>query len=165
MISIYTSSYGVYEDYTVWLAETSYGEGTFVVPTEEDGQRYECQVAGISGVTEPTWNDTVDETTEDGTVTWVCKDYGTKGPPLSAILDTEGHGGLPNKDVWVYNDDEADFYIHGSTDNENWRRIAVLSVPDEELQNTHTTFTTAYRYIRVATTDDGISKIEIVAGA
>jgi hypothetical protein len=57
-----------------WLAETAYALGDFVRATTYDGRRYICIDVGTTGATEPEWNITPGEETEDGTVTWLCCD-------------------------------------------------------------------------------------------
>jgi len=64
------------EDYPVWQPGTAYSVGDRVYPTGASYYLYECVVAGTSGDTEPTWDETDDGTdagkgtTTDGTVTW-----------------------------------------------------------------------------------------------
>lgn len=44
-----------------------------VCPVTENGFRYECVVAGVSGAEEPTWPTTIGDTVDDGGVTWECQ--------------------------------------------------------------------------------------------
>lgn len=63
-----------------WEAETAYtvredrdaGTGSVVSPTTENGCQFKCTTAGTSDTTEPTWDTTVGNTTEDGTVVWTA---------------------------------------------------------------------------------------------
>lgn len=56
-----------------WLASTAYALGDYVVPTTENGYRYECTTAGTSGTTEPVWPTTIGATVTDGSVVWTCR--------------------------------------------------------------------------------------------
>lgn len=53
-----------------WQANTSYEVGDIVRPSPSDGHIYRCSVAGISGGTQPTFNQTFGATTVDSGVTW-----------------------------------------------------------------------------------------------
>lgn len=53
-----------------WLANTAYSAGTFVHSLTDHLYYHECTTAGTSGSSEPTWNETVGGTTNDGTVVW-----------------------------------------------------------------------------------------------
>jgi hypothetical protein len=57
-----------------WQAEQDQVLGDFVRAISYDGRRYVCIVAGTTGETEPEWDTTVGNETEDGTVTWLCCD-------------------------------------------------------------------------------------------
>jgi hypothetical protein len=59
---------------TTWAADTPYSSGDRVVGTASMILRhFEATTAGTSGATEPTWNQTIGETTSDGTVTWTTR--------------------------------------------------------------------------------------------
>ena len=69
-------------DYPIWEAATAYTAGagsalfSFVVPTAAHTVCFECTTAGTShATTEPTWDTTVGNTTNDGTVVWTCRAY------------------------------------------------------------------------------------------
>jgi len=63
-------------DYADWEANTAYVALDFVVPTAAHTVCFECTTAGTShATTEPTWDTTVGNTTNDGTVVWTCRAY------------------------------------------------------------------------------------------
>ncbi|MBP2651353.1 MAG: hypothetical protein H6Q74_2178 [Firmicutes bacterium] len=53
-----------------WAASTTYVVGDYVRPVTETGFVYRCTVAGISGISEPSWSTSSSTTTSDGGVTW-----------------------------------------------------------------------------------------------
>ena len=57
-----------------WKAASACYNGVFVFPAgDEDGTYlYKCVSAGTTGASEPTWNETLDGDTTDGSVTWRC---------------------------------------------------------------------------------------------
>ena len=68
-------------DFADWEAATAYTAGaasalfSFVVPTAAHTVCFECTTAGTSGGTEPSWDTTVGNTTNDNTVVWTCRAY------------------------------------------------------------------------------------------
>lgn len=62
-------------DQATWQASTAYSLGVVVRPTTPNGCWYQCEVAGTSGSSEPTWPTTDQATVADGTVTWQAKRY------------------------------------------------------------------------------------------
>jgi len=58
----------------MWVAETAYVAGDTTRPPTGNGKVYECTVGGTSGVSEPPWGTTQDDTFSDGTVTWKTHD-------------------------------------------------------------------------------------------
>jgi hypothetical protein len=58
----------------IWSAEETLTLGEMRRATDYDGRRYVCIEAGTTGATEPVWDDTLGEETEDGTVIWLCCD-------------------------------------------------------------------------------------------
>ncbi|MCK5641444.1 MAG: hypothetical protein KAJ19_11630, partial [Gammaproteobacteria bacterium] len=62
-----------------WQASTAYDtdgtppELTYIYPTRPNDRAYRCISAGTSGTTEPTWPTTLNDTVNDGTVTWRCE--------------------------------------------------------------------------------------------
>lgn len=61
-----------------WQANHVYSEGDYACPTDlttaDAKSVYECTTGGTSHAsTEPTWDETVDNTTSDGTVTWTAR--------------------------------------------------------------------------------------------
>jgi hypothetical protein len=66
-----------------WAAETAYTQGAVVKPSVANGFYYECSTAGTTVTTEPTWPTTVDETVEDGTAVWTCKEISHNVPDFS----------------------------------------------------------------------------------
>ena len=61
-----------------WAATTVYterldkdaGTGSVVKPSSENGRHFKCSTPGTSGVSEPSWDTTIGNTTNDGTVVW-----------------------------------------------------------------------------------------------
>jgi len=62
-------------DQATWQASTAYSLGAVVRPTTPNGFWYQCETAGTSGSSEPTWPTTDQSTVTDGTVTWRAKRY------------------------------------------------------------------------------------------
>ena len=60
--------------YTAWAATNSYSVGNIVRATtlQASGLVFQCQVAGTSAATQPTWPTDIGSTIVDGTVTWVA---------------------------------------------------------------------------------------------
>jgi len=59
---------------TAWSASFSYSVGDIAAPTAGTaaGLAFRCTVAGTSGITEPSWNSGINNTTVDNTVTWLA---------------------------------------------------------------------------------------------
>jgi prepilin-type N-terminal cleavage/methylation domain-containing protein len=58
-----------YNVYPKWRSGTAYSNGSFVIPTNFNGHRYQC-TNGTSGNTEPTWPLNSGGTVTDSSVTW-----------------------------------------------------------------------------------------------
>lgn len=59
-----------------WLQSTEYiKQHDIVTPTSNNGYVYVCSQSGISGATEPTWNN---KTVTDGTIVWQAMDDNSK---------------------------------------------------------------------------------------
>lgn len=86
----------------------------------------------------------------------------SESEPLSVALDLSGLAGRTLIEVWVKSSDAADFYVEGSTDGLNFRRLETLSVPGGGGEN-HEGFMNAYPVIRVRTEAAADNEIEIVA--
>jgi hypothetical protein len=58
----------------IWVTGTAYSLNDVVFKTTDEGGTYMfmCVQAGTSGGSQPTWNETVDANTIDGTVVWKC---------------------------------------------------------------------------------------------
>lgn len=59
----------------LWEASTPYTTTNWVIPTDQDPDSpvyFKCTTAGTSAGTEPTWDRTPGNTTNDGTVVWTC---------------------------------------------------------------------------------------------
>ncbi|KKM21554.1 hypothetical protein LCGC14_1634200, partial [marine sediment metagenome] len=100
--------------YDTWAATTEYSLTDRVVPTVSNGRCYECTTAGTSGETEPTWNTTLESTTNDETVIWTCKEIPFGPNPLTVTMDMTGQGGLAVTEIWVKSDVESEFLVYGS---------------------------------------------------
>lgn len=73
-----------------WVADTEYALGDIANATVYDGRRYVVTaIAGDekSGLTEPTWDTTVTNTTVDDQVTWTCFDAWTKEGSVTSFTD------------------------------------------------------------------------------
>lgn len=67
-----------------WQESTDYAVDDIVKATSYDARRYVCTTAGKSGGTEPTWNTTITNTTNDNTVVWTTFEAWTKeGSPTT----------------------------------------------------------------------------------
>jgi len=150
--------------YDNWATLTEYTSTNRVVPTVYNGQCYECTTAGTSGEIEPSWNSIPEQTTQDGTVLWTCRDYEGAPAALTVTVNPEGYGALPLKDIWVKSDGAVEFTVYGSYDGVNWRQIDEITVPHANRDNRHKRLENAYRFIRVSTETVATNEIEIVAG-
>lgn len=90
-----------------WNSSTAYNLGAVVRPFTDPGTGFyfRCVVAGVSGTFEPFWPTIIDNTVQDGTVTWaavsiVAGDF--QQPDPSAIIELF--------ELQLFND------IHGTTD-------------------------------------------------
>lgn len=161
-IRVYGASVATYDS---WVTLTEYSLTNRVVPTVSNGKCYECTTEGISGETEPGWNVDLGSTTNDGTAIWTCREYESVPAALTVILETEGFGGLPLKDIWVKSDsDNIEFIVYGSHDGVNWRQIDELSLPHGIRDNRHKGLQNTYEYIKVSTETVASNEIEIVGG-
>jgi len=78
-----------------WVASTSYAVGDRVKQTglTNEAVRYKCTTSGTSGGTEPVWNTTPGNTTNDGTAVWECEDMDGEFGRINASIhapDTDG---------------------------------------------------------------------------
>ena len=149
-------------------ASTPYTFLNFIIPATPDGKAYECTTPGVSGLTEPVWNSTVEQTTIDGDAIWTCRLLLSPNP-IVLTLDTEGYGGYPLKEIWVKDPvedpDTKDCIVYGSHDDVNWRQIDELTLPHSSgRDNRHKGFSNAYRYIKVEADSVEGTEIEIIAG-
>lgn len=127
-----------------WDIRTEHTYLEFVIPSTPNTYCYECTTPGVSGIIEPTWPTTPGQTVIDGEqvfneqtqqyeyvdpITWTCRNLLAPNP-LQVVLDTEGFGGYPLKDIWVNSQREVgndEFSIYGSYDGENWRYLGKVS--------------------------------------
>jgi len=82
--------------------------------------------------------------------------------PLTIALDLRGLGGRMTVEVWVKSSAAADFFVEGSANGQDFRKLYTLSVPGGGGEN-HEGFMNAYPVIRVRTEAAYNSEIEIVA--
>ncbi len=152
--------------YDTWAATTGYVLTDRVVPVVPDGQCYECTTAGTSGLTEPSWDSTPENTTQDGTVVWTCKDIPAGSNPLSVELDISGRGGLALLEVWVKSDVECEFHMYGSHDGTDgtWREIEDIAIPKNNKYEKHDGYFNAYQHVKVSVDESGGHEIELIAG-
>lgn len=77
-----------------WAATTAYqafnggpipGDVTTVNPTVEDGNQYRCMTAGTSGGSEPAWDTTLGNTTNDGSVVWMAVRSTKRSASITAV--------------------------------------------------------------------------------
>jgi uncharacterized phiE125 gp8 family phage protein len=71
----------------LWVAEDTYALNDCVTPTKanDKGLVFKCTTAGTAGASEPTWVNTIDSTTADGTAVWTCVGKGVPGDLKSAL--------------------------------------------------------------------------------
>ena len=153
--------------YDTWAGLTAYILTNRVVPVIPDGQCYECTTAGTSGETEPSWNSTPENTTQDGTVVWICKDIPAGSNPLSVELDISGRGGLALLELWIKSDVECEFHVYGSHDGTDgtWRTIEDIAIPTKQGKyEKHDGYFNAYQYVKVSVDESGGHEIELIAG-
>ena len=74
--NILADQFGIVTPSFVWQASTAYAVDDMIRPTSptSPSRVFKCTTAGTSGGTEPTWNTTVDGTTNDGTAVWTTFD-------------------------------------------------------------------------------------------
>jgi hypothetical protein len=82
-VSIVTASSVFSYSYSTWTASTTYETGQQII--DPSGNAQKVLTGGTSGATAPTWNDTLDGTTNDGTVVWSCE-----GPYTATELSVNG---------------------------------------------------------------------------
>ncbi|KKK93551.1 hypothetical protein LCGC14_2691740, partial [marine sediment metagenome] len=68
--TILADKFSIVHPHVEWAATTAYTLGQTRHPTTPDGNVYECTTAGTSGGSEPTWDTTPGNTTNDNTVVW-----------------------------------------------------------------------------------------------
>jgi len=81
---------------------------------------------------------------------------------LMTALDLRGLGGRMTVEVWVKSSGAADFFIEGSANGQDFRKLYTLSVLGGGGEN-HEGFMNAYPVIRVRTEAANDNEIEIVA--
>ncbi len=81
---------------------------------------------------------------------------------LLIALDLRGLGGRMTVEVWVKSSGAADFFIEGSANGQDFRKLYTLSVPGGGGEN-HEGFMNAYPVLRVRTEAANNNEIEIVA--
>jgi len=77
-----------------WVAEEHYTTGNIVVGTATSGVYFECTTAGTAGVSEPTWDTTPPNTTNDGTVVWTARTL-TASTQCADLPDVTVNLGVP----------------------------------------------------------------------
>jgi hypothetical protein len=70
-----------------WQAEEEVSLGEIRRATTYDYRQYVCIIAGTCGATEPSWDTTPGETTEDGTVIWLCISAWHKEAAVTGVTD------------------------------------------------------------------------------
>ena len=100
----------IYGTPKAWASSTSYAVGDMVRSTA--GDRYQCTTAGTSGGTEPTWDTTIGNTTNDNTAVWTrvtnssgdryeCTTAGQSGGTEPTWDTTIGNTTNDNAAVWT----------------------------------------------------------------
>jgi len=80
-----TTAHSAFEySYPSWLHSHTYSVGQQIVDPSGNGQK--VQATGTSGATAPVWNETLNGTTTDGTVTWICT--GPYTPTQLSVIGT-----------------------------------------------------------------------------
>lgn len=149
--------------YTAWQALTAYELTNYRVPTVDNGLCYECTTAGSSDEDEPNWPTVVEQTVQDGTGVWTCREKAEEANPLSVTIALGDTGGYSLKDIWVKSPGTGDFIVYGSYDGVTWRQFDELSLPHAERDNRHKSIQNAYPFIKVSTDLQAVNEIEIVA--
>ena len=81
---------------------------------------------------------------------------------LVVALDLRGLGGRMTVEVWVKSSGAADFFVEGSANGQDFRKLYTLTVPGGGGEN-HEGFMNAYPVIRVRTEAANDNEIEVVA--
>jgi hypothetical protein len=97
-------------DPPAWAATTAYterltaegGSGSVVKPTTDNGRHFKCTTAGTSGGSEPTWDTTIGNTTNDGTAVWTTIRALSQGGTVTAVTDRSNFAdsALTEPDGW-----------------------------------------------------------------
>jgi lambda family phage minor tail protein L len=97
--------------YASWAATNSYSVGNIVRATtlQASGLVFQCQVAGTSGATQPTWPTDIGSTIVDGTVVWTA---------ISSVYE-ELAALAPSAIIELF-ELTLDSTLHGSTDTYRW---------------------------------------------
>lgn len=97
-----------------WVSGTSYSSGQYVTGTAFSSSNnliYICQTAGITGDTEPIWNQVEGSITNDGSVTWIESSLEfAAGNFTGAEPFSSGYGRvqIPNNTAyWIYSNNQA----------------------------------------------------------
>jgi len=143
---------------STWEASTSYIAGDRVVSTYEanvtqESKVYRCSVGGISNDSEPDWNTTISNTTEDNEVTWVTESpadgtWDNATCNLRRIMQGSGgyYGGAAGGDTILVADDHDEEYS-GNTDLKGGDEtdivyILCVDVSDDSLSSGATVYVT-----------------------
>ena len=70
--TVLADKFSIVHPHVEWAASTAFTLGQTRHPTTPDGNVYECTTAGTSGGSEPTWDTTPGNTTDDNTVVWTA---------------------------------------------------------------------------------------------
>jgi len=153
--------------YDIWVALTEYSLTNRVTASIPSDKCYECTTAGTSGDSEPSWNSIPEQTTQDGTVVWTCKNTPSGPNPLTVIIDASGKGGLALMELWVKSDVECEFLVYGSYNGADgtWRLTEDIAIPTKQGKyEKHEGYFNAYPFAKVSVSGAGNHEIEIIAG-
>lgn len=97
---ILADKFGIVTPSRVWAAITAITLGDNYRPSTDNGRVFECTTAGTTGASEPTWNTTIGNETNDGTVVWTCRDdtglfpFTISGNSIQMNADVQINGSL-----------------------------------------------------------------------
>lgn len=91
-VAVVTAKSAFSYSYPSWQKSTAYSVGQQILDPAGNAQK--VQYAGTSGATAPVWNETLNGTTTDGTVTWICTGPST-ATELSVVATTASGTATP----------------------------------------------------------------------
>lgn len=84
--------------WVLWQPGRAYSAGTYVRPTRPNGFAYLAAGSGQAAQDEPNWPVVVDNTVQDGSITWTCKAAGSNALDSIASFEVTEDAGITADD-------------------------------------------------------------------